>query len=262
MPKILYIDMDNTLVDFPARLDGIDPAIRERYRGREDELPGIFALMPPMPGAIEAFHELSDALRHLHPVDGPVGQPVGMAAQGRVGAPALGHGRGDACLQAADPLAPQGPQPWRLPRRRPPRPQRRRRVPGRADPRSAQPSSPTGRPSSTTCATGPEAAYGGSSGDTDGPPPLFFFFFFFCRGASRASAYRVPTGFPSAAAGLQMVTQSASSKVDDGQTPGLGSSHAARPHVGSRLSRGASYARICRPNRCLPWDSDRPGRAR
>lgn len=57
--KILYIDMDNTLVDFRARLDGVDPDLRERYRGREDELPGLFALMPPMPGALEAYRELS-----------------------------------------------------------------------------------------------------------------------------------------------------------------------------------------------------------
>lgn len=59
MPQILYIDMDNTLVDFDARLDDIDPALRERYRGREDELPGLFALMPPMAGAVEAFGELA-----------------------------------------------------------------------------------------------------------------------------------------------------------------------------------------------------------
>ncbi|WP_198410855.1 5' nucleotidase, NT5C type [Microbacterium halophytorum] len=58
--KTLYIDMDNTLVDFSARLDGVDPAVRNRFRGREDELPGLFALMPPMPGAIDAFHELAD----------------------------------------------------------------------------------------------------------------------------------------------------------------------------------------------------------
>lgn len=59
MRKVLYIDMDNTLVDFRARLDGIDPVLRERYAGREDELPGLFALMPPMAGALEAFRELS-----------------------------------------------------------------------------------------------------------------------------------------------------------------------------------------------------------
>lgn len=60
MKKILYIDMDNTLVDFRARLDGIDPHLRQQYEGREDELPGLFALMPPVSGAIEAFRELSE----------------------------------------------------------------------------------------------------------------------------------------------------------------------------------------------------------
>ena len=55
MRKTLYIDMDNTLVDFSARLEGIDQGLRTRYLGREDELPGLFALMPPMPGALEAF---------------------------------------------------------------------------------------------------------------------------------------------------------------------------------------------------------------
>ena len=57
--KVLYVDMDNTLVDFGARLAGIDQSLRERYRGREDELPGLFALMPPMPGALDAYRELS-----------------------------------------------------------------------------------------------------------------------------------------------------------------------------------------------------------
>jgi 5'(3')-deoxyribonucleotidase len=59
MPKILFVDMDNTLVDFGARLAAVDPALRERYRGRADELPGLFALMPPVPGAIDAFTELA-----------------------------------------------------------------------------------------------------------------------------------------------------------------------------------------------------------
>ena len=59
MHKTLYIDMDNTLVDFSARLEGIDAGLRERYEGREDELPGLFALMPPIPGALEAYVELS-----------------------------------------------------------------------------------------------------------------------------------------------------------------------------------------------------------
>lgn len=59
--KTLYIDMDNTLVDFTARLDGVDPDLRKRYEGREDELPGLFALMPPMAGALESFRTLAQA---------------------------------------------------------------------------------------------------------------------------------------------------------------------------------------------------------
>lgn len=59
--KTLYIDMDNTLVDFTAKLEGIDPVVREKYRGKEDELPGLFALMPPIPGALDAFRELSES---------------------------------------------------------------------------------------------------------------------------------------------------------------------------------------------------------
>lgn len=57
--KILYFDMDNTLVDFSARLTGIDPELLKRYEGRVDELPGVFAVMPPVKGAIEAFKTLS-----------------------------------------------------------------------------------------------------------------------------------------------------------------------------------------------------------
>jgi len=50
--KILYIDMDNTLVDFPSGIDRVSPALLEQYPDRDD-IPGIFALMDPMPGAIE-----------------------------------------------------------------------------------------------------------------------------------------------------------------------------------------------------------------
>lgn len=58
--KILYIDMDNTLVDFSARLTGIDPAVLERYDGRADEIPGVFAVMPPVKDAIPSFHALAE----------------------------------------------------------------------------------------------------------------------------------------------------------------------------------------------------------
>jgi 5'-nucleotidase len=57
--KILYLDLDNTLVRFDTRLDGIDPAVLAQFEGRYDEIPGLFALMQPMPGAIAAFHTLA-----------------------------------------------------------------------------------------------------------------------------------------------------------------------------------------------------------
>jgi 5'(3')-deoxyribonucleotidase len=57
--KKLYIDLDSTLVDFGARVDGLDPIVLEAFDGRLDEVPGIFAVMRPMPGGIEAFKKLS-----------------------------------------------------------------------------------------------------------------------------------------------------------------------------------------------------------
>lgn len=59
MKKILYIDMDNVLVDFKSGLDKIDPEIVKKHKGDEDDIPDIFSLMTPMEGAIEAFKELA-----------------------------------------------------------------------------------------------------------------------------------------------------------------------------------------------------------
>jgi len=60
MKKILYIDMDNVLVDFPSAFPLLEPRIMEAYQGRLDEVPNIFSLMKPMPGAVAAFDELAD----------------------------------------------------------------------------------------------------------------------------------------------------------------------------------------------------------
>lgn len=57
--KILYIDMDNVLVDFQSGIDRLDSATKLEFEGRLDEVPGIFGLMDPMPGAVEAYRELS-----------------------------------------------------------------------------------------------------------------------------------------------------------------------------------------------------------
>lgn len=57
--KILYIDMDGVLVDFQSGIDALDPVVRKQYEDHFDEAPGIFGLMRPMPGAVDAFHELA-----------------------------------------------------------------------------------------------------------------------------------------------------------------------------------------------------------
>ena len=57
--KTLYIDMDNVLVDFPTGIARISEKQKVEYEGRYDEVPGIFSLMDPLEGSIEAFHNLS-----------------------------------------------------------------------------------------------------------------------------------------------------------------------------------------------------------
>ncbi|MBN2807898.1 MAG: hypothetical protein JXR80_00200 [Deltaproteobacteria bacterium] len=59
MKKILYIDMDNVLVDFTSGIDRLEEPMHRQYEGKLDEVPGIFALMSPMPQAVEAFNELA-----------------------------------------------------------------------------------------------------------------------------------------------------------------------------------------------------------
>lgn len=60
MSKRVYFDMDNVLVDFASGIARLDEDTRKEYEGRLDEVPGIFALMDPMPGAIEAVHRLAE----------------------------------------------------------------------------------------------------------------------------------------------------------------------------------------------------------
>ena len=48
------------MVDFKRRIAGLDPIVTAKYESRMDEAPGIFALMRPMPGAIDAYLELSE----------------------------------------------------------------------------------------------------------------------------------------------------------------------------------------------------------
>ena len=58
-PKILYIDMDNVLVDFPSGIARTPESIQRAYVDRLDEVPGIFGLMDPIPNAIESYEFLA-----------------------------------------------------------------------------------------------------------------------------------------------------------------------------------------------------------
>lgn len=57
--KRLYFDMDGVLVDFDSGVAKLNDATKKEYEGRIDEVPGIFSLMDPLPGAIEAAHLLA-----------------------------------------------------------------------------------------------------------------------------------------------------------------------------------------------------------
>lgn len=51
--------MDNVLVDFPSAFDKVPKRYLITHKDKMDEIPGIFSLMSPLPGAIESFNELS-----------------------------------------------------------------------------------------------------------------------------------------------------------------------------------------------------------
>lgn len=59
MKKRVYFDMDNVIVDFKSALDKIDEATKKEYKDHLDDIPGLFGLMEPMPGAIEALHHIA-----------------------------------------------------------------------------------------------------------------------------------------------------------------------------------------------------------
>jgi 5'-nucleotidase len=61
MNKILYIDMDNVLVDFQSAFSKIHDETLQEYEGRIDEIDGIFSLMDPVEGAIDAFIRLANS---------------------------------------------------------------------------------------------------------------------------------------------------------------------------------------------------------
>ncbi|OQX96996.1 MAG: hypothetical protein B6I20_13615 [Bacteroidetes bacterium 4572_117] len=57
--KILYVDMDNVLVDFVSGIEHCDENTLQEYEGRLDEIPGIFGNMKPIKDAIVSYVQLS-----------------------------------------------------------------------------------------------------------------------------------------------------------------------------------------------------------
>ncbi len=65
--RIVCVDMDGVLVDSESGLQRVPASVRARYEARHyddgkdhfDDIPGIFALMDPMPDAIESYRELA-----------------------------------------------------------------------------------------------------------------------------------------------------------------------------------------------------------
>lgn len=68
--RIIYFDMDNVLVDFQSGLDKVPQDIKVQYaddgtgKPHYDDIPGLFSLMNPMPGAVEAVKALADCGRY------------------------------------------------------------------------------------------------------------------------------------------------------------------------------------------------------
>ena len=58
--NILYFDMDNVLVNFQSGLDQLSEETLHEYAGQLDNVPGLFSLMDPLDGALEAYMTLSN----------------------------------------------------------------------------------------------------------------------------------------------------------------------------------------------------------
>lgn len=58
--SVVLVDMDNVLVDFRSGIDRLSSDIIHEFNDRLDEVPGIFALMDPMEGAIDTYKWISD----------------------------------------------------------------------------------------------------------------------------------------------------------------------------------------------------------
>ena len=56
--QTLYVDMDGVLVDFNSGINRLSAEMMESYSSHPEDAPGVFALMDPIPGALEALDRL------------------------------------------------------------------------------------------------------------------------------------------------------------------------------------------------------------
>lgn len=84
----IFVDMDGVLVDFESGIDKLDEATIREYaddgngKPHYDDVPGIFSLMDPIPGAIEAIHELQKMGYDLYILStAPWGNPSAWSAK-------------------------------------------------------------------------------------------------------------------------------------------------------------------------------------
>ena len=86
--KILYIDMDNVLVDFKSAIDKLPATVKQQYETAWMRC-RIFSMLEPMPGAVEAFQLLSEQFDTYILSTAPE-NPTARVRQGGVGEAALG----------------------------------------------------------------------------------------------------------------------------------------------------------------------------
>lgn len=81
--KIVYIDMDNVLVDFPSAFDHYDDDVLKEYENNRDEIHHVFGKMKPMKDAVEAYNLLDKYFQvyilSTSPWDNPTALPDKLA---------------------------------------------------------------------------------------------------------------------------------------------------------------------------------------
>ena len=62
--KIVYFDLDNTLVNFQSAIDELPLQVKESYNGELDNVPGIFSKMKPIDEMVQLFNQMADDERY------------------------------------------------------------------------------------------------------------------------------------------------------------------------------------------------------